>query len=167
MEGEFTISDADDWLNNMEDDTTEGQHGMSESTMSPPTSLATDTRAAQGTIYKGCRCPQHQDIYDNWPTQNANLNIVSCMKVCTYCGKDFLSTPNLRKHMIRTECDPRNLKIDVGKPGGRTSTAPSWTNRDPEPGNAQSAPAPRIPPPNTRATRSQPLINSATTPPHL
>lgn len=41
---------------------------MLESEVSPPTSLATDTRTAQGVIYKGCRCPQHQEIYESRTT---------------------------------------------------------------------------------------------------
>jgi hypothetical protein len=167
IEGEFTINDADAWLTNMiSNDTTDWPLEMLETEISTTTSLATDTRAAQGIIYKGCRCPQHQEIYNNWPTQDANLNIASCMKVCTYCGKDFPSTPNLRKHMTRTECKPRNLEIDIGRPGGKSSSTPSWTFKDPEPGTAQPTPEPESLSPNHRTTRSQALVNSTTTAPY-
>jgi hypothetical protein len=32
---------------------------------SPPTSMATGTRIALGRIYKGCKCPSHQEIYSD------------------------------------------------------------------------------------------------------
>jgi hypothetical protein len=125
VEEEFSSDDADLWLANLaRNDTDDLQYNIVGTAISPPTSLAMDTRTAQGRIYKGCRCPHHQDIYDNWPTQSANLNIVSCMKICLYCGKDSPITRNLRKHLINTECNDKNLKINIGKPGGQRSTSP-------------------------------------------
>ncbi|CVL13280.1 uncharacterized protein FPRN_15226 [Fusarium proliferatum] len=70
IQGEFSIDDADAWLTNIAindgndwlPDTAETDAIGTE--ISPPTSMATDTRTAQGKIYKACRCPQHQDIYN-------------------------------------------------------------------------------------------------------
>jgi hypothetical protein len=105
---------------------------------SPLTSVATDPQTAQGTVFRACRCPEHQDIYNNWPTQNANLNIVGCMKICPYCGKDCHSTTNLRKHIVRREYKGNNLTINTGKPGRQPLiNVPSWTDRQPEPQTSQ------------------------------
>uniref|UniRef100_A0A1L7UN13 Reverse transcriptase n=1 Tax=Fusarium mangiferae TaxID=192010 RepID=A0A1L7UN13_FUSMA len=81
IQGELSMDDADAWLANIAindgndwlPDTAETDAIGTE--ISPPTSMATDTRTAQGKIYKACRCPQHQDIYDTWPTRNANLGL--------------------------------------------------------------------------------------------
>jgi hypothetical protein len=44
-------------------------------TSSPP-SIPTNVRIASSEIYKGCKYPSHQDIYSEWPTQDAELTIV-------------------------------------------------------------------------------------------
>ena len=169
IQEEFSMDDADAWLANIAindgndwlPDTAETDAIGTE--ISPPTSMATDTRTAQGKIYKACRCPRHQDIYDTWPTRNANLVIATCMKICTYCGRDCTSTTNLRKHMIRSECSHRNLEIIAGKPGRGSATTPGWTHREPETGSSQPATEPLGHQPNARTTRSQALTHSATT----
>lgn len=169
IQEEFSMDDADAWLANIVvndgndwlPDTAESDAVGAE--ISPPTSMATETRTAQGKIYKPCRCPQHQDIYDIWPTHNANLVIATCMKICTYCGRDCTSTTNLRKHMVRSECGHRNLEIIAGKSGRGSATTPGWTHREPEAGSSQPATEPLGHQPNARTTRSQALTHSTTT----
>ena len=164
IEGEFTLEDADAWLANVASDDADvwlpdaADTGAEENEPSPPTSMATETQTAQGKIYKACRCPQHQAIYDTWPTRDANLVIAACMRVCTYCGRDYSCPTNLRKHMTRTECSHRNLEIVPGifRKGG--ATTPSWTPREPEPETAR--PVPKQPDPRT--TRSQARTDSTT-----
>ena len=78
---------------------------------SPLTSMATDPRTALGRIFKGCKCPSHQEIYENWPTHNAELKIAQYMKICVYCGGDFVNTSELRKHLKRVKYARRNISI--------------------------------------------------------
>jgi hypothetical protein len=81
------VGDVNEWICNTE-----------EVAPSPPTSMATDPRTALGTVYKGCKCPSHQEIYRNWPMRDAELTIAQCMKICVYCGKDdFVSSAELCK----------------------------------------------------------------------
>lgn len=71
IEGEFSLDDADAWLANLADnDANDCSHDMVETTCSPPTSLATDTRTAQGAVHRGCTCPSHREIYSDWPTRS-------------------------------------------------------------------------------------------------
>jgi len=164
IEGEFTLEDADAWLANIPHDDADGwlpeaaETDAEENEPSPPTSMATETQTAQGTIYKACRCPQHQAIYETWPTRDANLVIAACMRICTYCGKDYACPTNLRKHMSKTECKGRNMEIVPGifKKGGVAT--PSWTPREPEPETARPPPVQ----PNPRTTRSQATTDSTT-----
>jgi hypothetical protein len=110
----------------------------------PPTTMVTETHTAQGGVYKGCKCPDHQEIYSNWPTGNAELVVSRCMNTCMYCGKDFEVTAELRKH-IRKRYGNRNLTV-LFEPGGRGgSKTPGWTR-------IKAAPTRRM---QTRATRSQ------------
>lgn len=155
------MQEADSWLENLaNDNANEWLRGIEGDEPSPPTSMATDTRMAHGTIYKGCRCPAHQDIYNDWPTQDAELRIAKCMRICVYCGKDFPVAAELRKHMRKVpEYAQRNLTVYM-EPGGRaTASTPAWTRtRQTEP------PAGR---PESRTTRSRSTIDStdATPPP--
>jgi hypothetical protein len=153
IEGEFNTQDADAWLANLDVDN--WLHDAMETTRSPPTSLATDTRTAQGFIYKGCKCPSHQDIYSNWPYRNAELTIAQCMKICVYCGKDFQSAAELRKHMKKSEYARRNLRIQYESKGKWSSTTPAWIAIH------RSDSEPLIPRPTARITRSQSVTNSA------
>ncbi|KAH7117323.1 hypothetical protein EDB81DRAFT_915985 [Dactylonectria macrodidyma] len=110
---EFDLHEADAWLAGLTDDYNEDWlRDTVETDRSPPTSMATETRTDQGNIYKACRCPSHQDVYSNWPTQDAELTIAQCMKMCMYCGKDFPTAAELRKHIRkRVEYAQRNITV--------------------------------------------------------
>ncbi|EJP61115.1 pol-like protein [Beauveria bassiana ARSEF 2860] len=127
------------WLDEAEDDS------------SPLTSVVTDTRTAQGQIYKACTCAEHQEIYSNWPTHNAELTIARCMKACTYCGKDFETTAELRKHM-RKKYERKGVSIVVEKRNRWGATTPAWTRRR----HTESPPRQ----PAARITRSQSVTDS-------
>ncbi|KAJ6114107.1 hypothetical protein N7512_007552 [Penicillium capsulatum] len=91
---------ADDWLNGIANEIGDvWLYGPPDDDLSPQTSEVTDNHTAGGRIYKGCKCPEHQEIYTDWPTRNADLTIAQCMKVCMYCGKDFTGAAELRKHL--------------------------------------------------------------------
>jgi hypothetical protein len=148
-EGTSAMQDADAWLDNMIDN--EWLYGTAEVEPSPPTSMATDPRTALGAIYKACKCPSHQEIYSDWPTQDAELTIATCMKICMYCGKDFAVTAELRKHLRkRVEYIRRNLRVQQETRGKYSSSTPSWTRIE--------APTRRR---NGRTTRSRSHTNSA------
>ncbi|KAK9445095.1 hypothetical protein VB005_01558 [Metarhizium brunneum] len=99
---EAALQDADAWLQDMaNNDDNEWPFGPPVAEASPITSMATDTRTARGIIFKGCRCTSHQDIYSDWPIQDAELTIAKCMRICVYCGKDFETASALRGHMRR------------------------------------------------------------------
>jgi len=126
---EFDFGDADDWLANLADDINEDwMNDRAETAISPPTSLVTDTRTTQGTIYKGCRCPSHQDAYNGWPGQDAELTISHCMRICVYCGKDYSVAAALRKHM-RKKYASRNITVAFGTGGKGSSSTPGWTSK--------------------------------------
>ena len=158
LEGAFSTQDANTWLDNMvnNNDSAWVQNAV-ETAPSPPTSIATDTRTALGKIYKGCKCPSHQEIYSDWPTHNAELTIAQCMKICVYCGKDFPIASELRKHLKRPEYAHRHLRICQETRGKGSSTTPAWTSiltlrSDSEP--------------PTRETRSQHHTNRTNEAPH-
>jgi len=160
IEGAFTIQDADNWLDNIASNNDgEWIRNTVETAPSPPTSMATDTRTALGKIYKGCKCPLHQEIYSNWPTHNAELTIAQCMKICVYCGRDFTSAAELRKHMRKSDYARRNLTIRQETRGKWSSTTPAWTHAEAPTHRSDSEPLIRLS--NTRRTRSQSLTNSA------
>ena len=147
--------EADEWLANLADD--HDNHWLNtnpenpEEEPSPLTSTGTDPRTAQGGIYKGCKCPEHQDIYRDWPAQDAELTIAKCMRTCPYCGNDFPIAAELRKHM-RKKYSGRNVTVVFETGGKYSSTTPSWTQRH------QTESIPRQPAPRT--TRSQSTTNS-------
>lgn len=122
---------------------------------------ATDPGMAQEKVHKACSCPDHQSLYDAWPTRNASLDIAMCMMICTYCGHDCKSTGNLRKHMAKVECPSRNLEIKAGTPGRGCSLTPGWTPKDPRPEDLRPTMS-SSGQPNARATRSQTVTHSAT-----
>ncbi|EFE37393.1 hypothetical protein TRV_07962 [Trichophyton verrucosum HKI 0517] len=74
MHGEFDIPDADEGLANLANVTVYWPNDPG-TVGSAPTSMATNTQTARGNIYKACRCPEHQEIYDNWPARHADLTI--------------------------------------------------------------------------------------------
>jgi len=147
------MQEADAWLENMANTVDEWMTGPEEEGPSPLTSMAIDTRTARGTIYKGCRCPEHQDIYNDWPIRDAELTVALCMKVCVYCGKDYEITAELRKHMKRKYSE-HNLKVVYEIRRRHCSTTPGWTRIE--------AAAER---PETRATRNQSPTYGASTAP--
>ena len=76
------MQEADSWLQNIVHDNGEDWLGAVVGIEpSPMTSIATDTRTALGQIYKACRCPEHQEIYGHWPTENAEPTIARCMGI--------------------------------------------------------------------------------------
>jgi hypothetical protein len=158
IDGAFGTQDADTWLDNMiNNDDSEWMRNTVEVAPSPPTSMATDTRTALGAIYRGCKCPTHQEIYSNWPTHNAELTIAQCMRTCVYCGKDFTNAAELRKHMKQIKYAQRNLSIYQETRGKHSSTTPAWTSIPTH--RSDSEPLAR--PSNARTTRSQSITNSA------
>jgi hypothetical protein len=120
--------EADDWLAHLADN--HDNNWLSTipeiPEPSPATSLATGTLTAQGSVYKGCRCPEHQEIYKDWPVRDAELTVAKCMRVCVYCGKDFPTTSALRGHMKRVYVK-RNLAITLENRGRWSTAPPSWT----------------------------------------
>ena len=104
-------------------------YNMAELAPSPPTSMATGTRTALGKIYKGCKCPSHQEIYSDWPTHNAELIVGRCMKICVYCGNVFPTAGLLRRHLKTMKYARRNLTVCEGERGGFSTTAPGWIPR--------------------------------------
>ncbi|KFY28958.1 hypothetical protein V491_00241 [Pseudogymnoascus sp. VKM F-3775] len=125
----FATQDAETWLDNMiNNNDSEWMRNTVEVASSPPTSIATVTRIALGTIFRGCKCPVHQEIYSDWPTYNAELKIAICMKKCVYCSRDFITTAELHKHMRKTEYARRNLRVYQETCGRGSSTTPAWTS---------------------------------------
>jgi hypothetical protein len=111
-----------DWLNNIG---SKWIRNAAEAAPSPPPSMATDTRMALEQVYKGCKCPAHQDIYSNWPTQNAELTIGQCMKKCVYCGRELTTAGNLRKHITNDHAQ-QNITVRQERGGRGTATTPAW-----------------------------------------
>jgi hypothetical protein len=121
---------ADDWLNGIADEIGDvWLYGPPDSDPSPQTSMVTDPRTAGGRIYKGCKCDEHQEIYADWPTRDADLTIAQCMKVCMYCGKDFTAAAELRKHLRQSKYSKQNLSVRMETRGSGSSLTPSWTHR--------------------------------------
>jgi hypothetical protein len=159
VDGAFATQDADAWLDNMIDNGSRWINNTAEVAPSPPTSMATDTHTALGKIYKACRCLSHQEIYSEWPTYNAELTIAQCMKTCMYCGVDFTTAAELRKHLKRRRYTQRNLSICQETRGKYSSTTPAWTpNHHAETATHQL---------DARTTRSQSVTNSANGAPRL
>ncbi len=165
IEGEFAIQDADTWLDNMfSSNNSEWIHNTAEAVPSPPTSMVTDTHTALGKIYRGCKCPSHQEIYSDWPTHDAELTITQCMKTCIYCGSDFSIAAELRKHLKRMKYARRNLHIYLETQGTNSSTTPAWTSRhQTETPIYQSDSEPLVRLSDARTTQSQSYTNSANT----
>lgn len=153
------LQEADAWLesliNSNDDNASEWVQDQGGDEISPPTTMVTDTHTAQGTIYKGCKCPEHQEIYSNWPTESAELTIARCMKLCVYCGKDFEITAELRKHMKKKHAN-RNITVALETRNRWGSSTPGWIH-------TEAPPIRRI---QTRATRSQSPTYGTNADPH-
>ena len=122
---------ADAWLNDMANVLNdEWLLPPAEVEPSPLTSTATDPRTTSGVYYRSCNCPSHQEVYNNWPAQNAELTIAKCMKICMYCGKDFPKASDLRRHIHqRVKYARRNLTIHYDSLKERGSAEPGWVRR--------------------------------------
>ncbi|EDN04471.1 predicted protein [Histoplasma mississippiense (nom. inval.)] len=141
IHGEFNITEADEWLASLANNVAEDWIHDPGTVDTVPTSMATNTRTAQGHIYKACKCPEHQEIYSSWPAQDAELTIAHCMKICMYCGRDFPLAAELRKHLKRKEYSSRSLTrlhpgMDAEAP--RRAAIPSAE----EPGDPEPIPKP-------------------------
>jgi hypothetical protein len=127
-----TTRDADTWLDNMfNGDNGEWMPDATEDILSPLTSLASEPEAVRGKIFRGCKCPNHQHIYDNWPTQDAELTIAKCMTVCVYCGMDYHRPPTLRQHLKGAKHPQNNISVVLETKGRGSSTVPSWKHKPP------------------------------------
>ena len=73
---------------------------------------------------RGCSCVEHERLYNNWPTRDAELTIGTCMKECPYCGECSGTASELRKHIRRVHWR-RNLIIRKEKMGIK-NIAPGW-----------------------------------------
>ncbi|EGD99962.1 hypothetical protein TESG_07290 [Trichophyton tonsurans CBS 112818] len=128
-EREFDMNDVEDWLDDFENNRADRRQFSEVGSI--PTSMATDTCTTR-KLYKGCRCPEHQEIYNNWPTRNAEMTIAHCMRICMYCGKDFPDAPKLRKHLRkRKEYIRRNLRVPFEPRGRWGNHTPNWKPREP------------------------------------
>lgn len=126
---EAALQDADAWLQEMANNNdNEWPFHLTPDEASPITSMATDTRTARGTIFKGCRCTSHQDLYSDWPMRDAELTIAKCMRICVYCGKDFENASAMRGHMRRVYAK-RNITISPENRGRWSTANPGWTHR--------------------------------------
>ena len=151
------IQQADEWLNELSNvfDFEWPQQGEGTGP-SPLTSIATDPRTATGKVYRSCRCEEHRGIYDSWPLQDAELTIVKCMKICMYCGKDFATASEMRRHIHRTGWyAKRNLKVKYGMQIIQNSSAPGW-----EPISQADISSGRV---RTRSNRNRTLADGTTT----
>ena len=91
---------ADAWLNDMANVlNNEWLLPVTEVELSLRTSTATDPRTTLGVYFRSCNYPLHQEVYNNWLAEDAELTIAKCMKVCIYYGKDFPKASDLRRHI--------------------------------------------------------------------
>jgi hypothetical protein len=126
IDGAFGTQDANTWLDNMiNNDDSEWMRDTTEDAPSPITSMATNTRTANGHLWSACTCPSHQTIYDDWPTHNAELTIAQCMRRCMYCGRDFNRASALRTHMRNLKYAKRGLRVTKETQGKWSSTTPA------------------------------------------
>ena len=149
--GEFEMQNADVWLSNVFDEEDgEWMQDREDAESSPLTSVASEPDTAGGKLFRGCRCVEHQPIYDNWPTHDAELTIAKCMTVCMYCGVDYHRAPTLRSHLNKSaKHAPNNISVVRETMGRGSSDTPSWK---PKPRGEMAT--------NTRVTRRQAATNS-------
>ncbi|RMZ90276.1 hypothetical protein DV736_g2490, partial [Chaetothyriales sp. CBS 134916] len=73
---------------------------------------------------RGCYCEEHAHLYENWPIQDAELIIGTCMRECPYCSFRQESSAELRKH-IKGRHGKRNLTVRKEK-FGEKGIVPGW-----------------------------------------
>lgn len=73
---------------------------------------------------KGCSCEDHEHLYRDWPVQNAELTIGTCMKECPYCGYNHDRPAELRKP-IKSAHWRRNIIVHKEKMGDK-HVIPGW-----------------------------------------
>jgi hypothetical protein len=151
VEGELVMQNADIWLSNMfHGDDGEWVPDMADAESSPLTSVASEPDTTGGKLFRGCRCTEHQPIYDNWPTHDAELTIAKCMTVCMYCGVDYHRAPTLRSHLNKSvKHAPNNISVVRETMGRGSSDTPSWRPKN----RVEMAT-------DTRVTRRQAVTNS-------
>lgn len=73
---------------------------------------------------KACSCPEHEHLYDDWPSQNAEIVIGTCMKLCPYCGYRHEKATEIRKHIKQVHFR-RNILVRKQRTGERC-IQPGW-----------------------------------------
>lgn len=68
-------------------------------------------------IHPACDCVAHQTDYQDWPRENAEIRIASCMRICPYCAKRHSNASRLRKHLRQRKYRERNIFIASERPG--------------------------------------------------
>lgn len=151
IEGDLAMQETDTWLNEIfNDDDNTWMPAIAHDDSSLATSIANEPHSESGKIFKGCKCPEHQHIYDDWPTHDAELTIAKCMTICVYCGADCHRPPSLRMHLKAAKHARNNISVVRETMGKGSSTIPSWTAKPPG-RNAHRG----------RNTRSQAITNRA------
>jgi hypothetical protein len=150
---------ADEWLDNIfnggEDewlpDTPPAEPSLLTSEATPP-----DTAGAR--IFRGCRCPEHQHIYDSWPLRDADLTIAKCITVCVYCGTDYHRPPTLRQHLKAAKHAQHNISVVRETMGRGSSTIPSWKPKKRIEAASNSRVTRSSPPAGTNSTNAMPEL---------
>lgn len=152
----FEMQDTGAWLDNIFNDNEDVWiPDTAHAELSPLTSLATDPYIAAGRTFKGCKCPTHQHLYDDWPTRDVKLTIAKCMTICVYCGVDYQRATTLRLHLKCAKHAQDNISIVRGTQGRGSSATPSWALK------------PRVVAANhARATQREPATNGANAAPY-
>ena len=81
-------------------------------------------------MYQGCTCPEHQNIYQNWPAKDAILQIPKCMRNCPNCNKQYNAANSLRAH-IRFGHFLDNLTVEYRKEHKTWKRLPGFELLDP------------------------------------
>ena len=93
---------------------------------SPLTSVVSKPDTAGGKLFRGYRYIEHQPIYDNWPTYNAELTIAKYITIYIYYGIDYYRAPILRSYLNKSaKHAPNNISIIQETIGRGSSDTPS------------------------------------------
>ncbi|KAJ5537509.1 hypothetical protein N7494_006988 [Penicillium frequentans] len=90
---------------------------LGHSQFSPVLSSRDSHMANTTSIHPACDCAEHQTNYQNWPRENAEIRIASCMRVCPFCAKRHSNASRLRKHLRQRKYRDRNISIASERPG--------------------------------------------------